>query len=257
MNIKSGMLSMAMLASLSGAAVAAPVTYTWDFAANQSCTAVPGNPVQLCDSDYNASTVVFAATTDNALKITARGYDLGATTSPTVLHVGTTIWTNPVTTPDKLWAKFNGSNLGADETGLGLNTPDGSDHEINKNNFIQLDLSALPANALSVDLKISSLQAGETATIWGSTTLGQPGTLLAEFTGPGAGGAAVTTFHYDLSKGRFLTVSSDPNVTNSNDVLIESGFLVTFKGPEPGTMALFGAGLAGAIAFRRRKKKAA
>ncbi len=206
-------------------APALAVPYTWDFAANASCAAVPSTPVSLCDSDYNANHLTFADGT-NTYSIVARGYNLGTGTSPTTLVIGTTTWTiAPMSPNDDLYAKFNGDNEGEDETGLGLSSPDlGGAHEIEKNNFIQLDLTGLPASTQSVDLLISSLQTGETATVWGSSTLGQPGLLLASFVGPGAGGSAVMSFHYDLSAGRYLTVSANPNFPLPNDVLIESGF---------------------------------
>ncbi len=200
-------------------------SFVWFFSsANPTCDAVPANPVNLCNSDYNAPTATFADTTAT-FDITARGYDLGTGTSPLTLIVGTTVWTVPSMSPNNdLWAKFDGGNLGADETGLGIANPNtGGNREIEKTNFIQLDLTSLPA-VQSVDLVISSLQSTETATVWGSNTLGQPGLLLATFVGPGAGGAAVVTFHYDLSAGPYLTVSANPNASGANNILIQSGF---------------------------------
>ena len=200
-------------------------SFVWFFSsANPTCDAVPANPVNLCNSDYNAPTATFADTTAT-FDITARGYDLGTGTSPLSLIVGTTVWTVPSMSPNNdLWAKFDGNNLGADETGLGVANPNtGGNREIEKTNFIQLDLTSLPA-VQSVDLVISSLQSTETATVWGSNTLGQPGLLLATFVGPGAGGAAVVTFHYDLSAGLYLTVSANPNQSGPNNILIQSGF---------------------------------
>jgi hypothetical protein len=200
-------------------------SYVWNFAANASCTAVPSSPVSLCDADYGSAEVVFQDTTSTYL-ITARGYDLGTATSPLSLVVGTTTWTIAPTTPnDHLWAKFNGIDLGVEETGLGIANPNtGADREIEKNNFAQLDLTALPPETQSVDLVISSIQSGETATVWASTTVGEPGLLLARYIGPLIGGAAVTTFHYDLSAGPYLSVSADPNQSGSNNILIGSGF---------------------------------
>ena len=53
----------------------------------------------------------------------------------------------------------------------------------------------------------------------------------------------------------------DPLTDDSNGldnvVLLDLGPAPVTSVPEPGTLALFGAGLAGAIAMRRRKKKAA
>ena len=201
-------------------------SFVWFFSsANPTCDAVPANPVNLCNSDYNAPVATFTDTTAT-FDITARGYDLGTGTSPLTLVVGTTVWTVPSMSPNNdLWAKFDGGNLGADETGLGVANPNtAGNREIEKTNFIQLDLTSLPADVQSVDLVISSLQSTETATVWGSNTLGQPGLLLATFVGPGAGGAAVVTFHYDLSAGLYLTVSANPNQSGANNVLIQSGF---------------------------------
>jgi hypothetical protein len=212
-----------MLMSLSGTAYAA--SYVWDFAANASCAAVPSSPVSLCDSDYGSPEILFQDTT-NTYFITARGYNLGSATSPLSLIVGTTTWTIPPMAPNSdLWAKFNGNNLGANETGLGIASPNNQgNHEIEPNNFVQLDLTGLPPNAQFIDLAISSLQTNETATVWGSSTVGEPGVLLASFTGPGSGGADVVTFHYDLSFGLYVSVSANPNQGGSNDNLIQSGF---------------------------------
>jgi hypothetical protein len=244
MTIKSGMLGLAMLAGLTGAVSAAPVTYTWNFSANVGCAAVTGNPVTLCNSDYNSGAVVFRDTA-NKYSITARGYDdLNAPTSPTTGQTWTTAY---AINDEELFGKFTSND--ATETGLGLvnQTPD---HEIDSHSFIQLDLSGLPTNLQSVDISISSLQSGESVTLWGSTQVNQPGTFLKEYVGTGN-----TVFHYDLKKGRYLSVSTDPNHDGTtNNVLIESGFKATV--PEPVTLVLFGTGLAGAAAMRRRKKRA-
>ena len=211
------------LLSLTGRSYAA--SFVWDFAANASCAAVPSSPVSLCDSDYNAPEVTFQDTTASYF-ITARGYDLGTGTSPLSLVVGTTTWSIPSMAPNSdLWAKFNGNNLGDNETGLGIAGPnDQGNREIEPNNFVQLDLTGLPPNAQFIDLTISSLQTSETATVWGSSMVGEPGVLLASFTGPGSGGADVVTFHYDLSSGLYLSVSANPNQAAPNDNLIQSGF---------------------------------
>jgi hypothetical protein len=221
--VLAGALTSLMLIGLSGTSYAA--SFVWDFAANAPCAPSPSSPASLCNSDYNASEVTFQDTTASYF-ITARGYDLGTGTSPLSLVVGTTTWTIPPMAPNSdLWAKFNGNNLGADETGLGIASPNNQgNHEIEPNNFVQLDLTGFPPNAQFIDLTISSLQTNETATVWGSSMVGEPGVLLASFTGPGSGGAAVDTFHYDLSSGLYVSVSANPNQASPNDNLIQSGF---------------------------------
>ena len=75
-------------------------SFVWSFSsANPTCDAVPANPVNLCNSDYNAPTATFADTTAT-FDITARGYDLGTGTSPLTLVVGTTMWTVPSMSPN-------------------------------------------------------------------------------------------------------------------------------------------------------------
>ncbi len=201
-----------------GQGIAHASTFTWDFAPGQKSTTF-GNTKTFAD-------------TQNKYNITARGYKLPNGQTSTIPKKGVS-WTNTYTANDNLYAKYTSTD--PQETGLGLvGTSDG---EINKNTFIQLDLTGLPKDTQYVDLVISSIQKGETATIWGSNHVGTPGSLLAELTG---NLGTIQTYRYDLSKGSYLSVSADPQYCGSNDILIQSRFTVktpTKKVPESSTLA--------------------
>lgn|GEM_PF-2661301 len=202
-----------------GQGIAHASTFTWNFAPGPTSTTF-------------GSTKTFKDT-QNQYSITASGYKLTSETSPDPNKV--TSWTPTFTTPNDLYGKYTGGDLKLEETGLGL-TGSG-DGEINKNSFIQLDLTALP-NAKYVDLTISSLQSGETATIWGSNSAGTPGSFVTELTGGKS--TAFQTYKYDLSKGSYLTVSADPKVKGSNDILIQSGLKVEIPQSVPESSSLIG-----------------
>ncbi len=222
-----------------GQGMAHASTFTWDFAPGQKSVTF-GNTKTFADAQ-------------NKYNITARGYKLpSGKTSPAPKNGAE--WTTTYTANNNLYGKYTSGDL--EETGLGL-TGSG-DGEINKNTFIQLDLTALPKDTEYIDLVISSIQKGETATIWGSNTVGKPGSLLAELTG---NLGTIQTYRYNLSKGSYLSVSADPNGSGSNDILIQSRFTIktpSRKVPESsslvGILAVSTYGVSSVLSRKLRKK---
>lgn len=218
-------------------------TFTWDFASS------PGN-------DFETNTQTFNDT-QSKYTITARGYSLGSATSLTP-GVGKT-WNTQYTANYDLFGKYSGGNLGKDETGLGLANND--DYEIDSNSFIQLDFSSLPTTTQYVDLVISSIQKGETATIWGSNSVGTPGAFLTELKNTnGSTSETIQTYQYDLSKGRYLSVSTDPSAHGGNDILIQSGLTAEIpihSVPEPSSeigLLVFSSFVSTGLMLKRSRK---
>jgi hypothetical protein len=82
-------------------------------------------------------------------------------------------YSRPFTLAD-MWEK----NQGPDEVGVGL--ADNVHHEISFSEFVQVNLSAIFAlHPQSVSLVVSSLNVDEAYDVWGSTTPGLRGQLLA------------------------------------------------------------------------------
>ena len=134
-------------------------------------------------------------------------------------------------------------NDGGDETGLGL--VGNSDHEIEPGDYIILNLTALSGDT-NFQLKIGSVQSGESYRIYGSTT-GVLGSFTSLFTGSlnntfFAVPAALSTYSY-------IGITAP-----TGDVLLMAASADTSKGeervPEPATFALAGSALA-ALYFMR------
>ncbi len=68
-----------------------------------------------------------------------------------------------------LYSKYTSGDPG--ETGLGMNTDLGNDHEIDVNHFIQLTLPTTPVYSLT-SIMLGSVQNGESAKIYWTTTSG-------------------------------------------------------------------------------------
>jgi hypothetical protein len=166
----------------------------------------------------------------------------------------------PVSTgTDPLFRKFTSGDPG--ETGLGLFNP-ASDHEIDANHFVQLDVSKFVSqNFSNLKLSIGSIQTGEGFILWGSNASGNAGTQLVagtDYTTSSSGDITnVSVANSVLSTYSFFSVSATaPLPGGTSDVLIMNGLSVQSI-PEPAfyqmSVLLGGGGLA-LLRARRRKR---
>lgn len=154
--------------------------------------------------------------------------------------------------PTDLYVKTNGG----DESGLGIANE--NDHEIDTNQFIQLDLSSLTSDGIfGGNLSIGSVQSGEGYAIYTSGTSGQIGDL--ELTGI----EDMTPFFVswtaaDPYVGITAWIPKDNNWRNQephSDVLVMSLDPNPSPTPEPASLLLMGTGLFGlAFVFRKYGK---
>lgn len=155
--------------------------------------------------------------------------------------------TSSQNTQENLSCKFE--SVG--ESGLGIFTT-GGDGEIDGNQFVQLDISAL--NASSLTLQIQSLQVGEGFSIVGSDTNGVFGTdPLASGTGNVSDVNSIRNVTFSTSgsgsKYEYIDITGGGNC-GGEDVLIDGP---TSPTPEPGTYLLMGTGLL-MLGFLMRRK---
>ncbi len=144
-----------------------------------------------------------------------------------------------------------GKCCGANETGLGLDGE--TDHEIDTNHFVQLDLTNLnnhvPPYTVTLVI-IQSLQSGEGFKIFGSNTAGSLGSnLLASGTG-GLTDTVTVTNSCGGGPCTYLDITAA-----SDNVLVDSLTATSTNAPtpEPGTLFMVMSGLGGLWCFRRRK----
>jgi hypothetical protein len=145
-----------------------------------------------------------------------------------------------------LYAKNGGS---ATERGLGLTGDPAGDNEIYYPNGIELSGFSGHISSVMIGSIQGSATNGETWAVWGSNN----GTSWTEL-GQGMGGLTENFQAASLSSYSDIIVS-DPSrtpYTNSNDIVLMSVTTV----PEPGTLALFGAGLLGCGLFITRRRRA-
>lgn len=154
--------------------------------------------------------------------------------------------------PYSQWCPGSGDlyakNGGPGEQGLGLTNDPYPYDEIGNPYGIYLN----PSQGYISSVQLGSVQSGETWSIWGSDNPnGYSWTLL----GSGMGGGTVNFTSPKLA-GYDQLIIADPYLYNlkggnSNDVVLESITTV----PEPGTLALFAAGLLGCALFLRRRAR--
>lgn len=190
----------------------------------------------------------------------APGYSLGTThTTFTQSGESLTLWsyTSAGCAGGAAWCAGTGDlyarNEGAaDEQGLGLTNDHYPYNEISYPNGIYVNLAnAGPAT----DVMIGSIQgtstSGETWAIWGSNN----GSTWTEL-GHGMGGGTVNFDDTSILSGYNQLIIADPTLTpylNSNDILLAS--ITTDAVPEPGTLALFAAGLLGCALLVARRRR--
>ena len=160
------------------------------------------------------------------------GSNLALGSSSTFTEGGISI-TAHASAGDSLYAK-----LGSGETGLGLLA--GKDFEITPGHFIQLGLPTSPISSLTL-VFLSSVQAGETATIYYSTVLGSLGSLVGTVTSD-------TSFDVSAYSTGFIGISA-----GTGNVLLESLTAEVRTAPDgASTIMLLGAALTTAGMIRRK-----
>jgi hypothetical protein len=228
------------LLSLGVAGLAQATTATWNFD-------VPLGDVGSATHTY------FDSTSGSNIPLTA--YGSTTATGPTTTTLGSTWGPTPpggFTNDTGAISAHNlfGKSSGFGETGLGLTGL--PSNEIQFTSFIQLDLAAAKsAGATDLHMGIGSMQAGEGYLLWGSNTLGTPGTLLKtslglpvvqDFDGP------------SFAAYRYFSISATAG--SPSDVLLLNGLTSTIVPLNPSVL-LLGTGLLGLIGlgWRRRKTK--
>lgn len=164
--------------------------------------------------------------------------DLGNSSTFTVSGVSITAYSDTFLTSGSshLFSKNQGSG---GEIGLGLTSDTSLQNEITIGHFIQLGLPTSPVSTLNLTF-LSSIQRGETAFIYYSTTLGSLGSKIATLTADGS---------YDVSA---YATGYIGITAGSGNVLLES-ISVDAKLPDGGsTMLLMGSALTVAGLIRRK-----
>lgn len=123
-----------------------------------------------------------------------------------------------------------------DETGLGIAAE--ADHEISGKEFVTFDISMLESLApSSLALSFESVQYGDSYSIWGSNTLGVPGTVLV------AAGTAdgVLVLVPNFMNYKYISVDAP-----TGDILVQG---IALNVPEPSSVSMLLMGLLGIAAL--------
>lgn len=164
---------------------------------------------------------------------------------PSPIAIGDS-WDPGALTRENLYEKYTSGDIS--ETGLGFTNT--TAHEIQVNNFIELDTAGVKAAGYSaMTLGIGSMQADEGFYLWGSNNLAGPLTLLYTALGlPDVQSVDIP----DFGKYQYFAVSATPpGVSGASDVLILNGAQAV---PIPGAVFLLGSGLVGLVGYGRSRK---
>jgi hypothetical protein len=230
MRIKTAALIIGIVLWMAAPAWAGTVTFSF-----ANCNVTSPSPLSgSCPGDLGTSQATFGSDSPSGYTVTASGYFTSSTSSPS----------------DNLYVKTSGG----DENGLGLVSED-SDHEINTNQFIQLNLSSL-ANAgfTGGTLTIGSVQSGEGYSIFTSNTAGVLGSLELSGTTDNSP-ISVSWSASDPILG--ITAYVPAQGSSGSDVLLTSLSASTPNNPtpEPASLALMGSGLIALAIVSRRYSK--
>ncbi|HTD47872.1 MAG TPA: PEP-CTERM sorting domain-containing protein [bacterium] len=201
-------------ALLGAPALASAAVIVFDFS---DCSEISGPPGFLCpNTDSTKTTLTY---TRSGLSITANGYN----TAGGGAH---------------LYVKQEGYG----ETGLGIAAD--VNHEINPYYVIDLNMTDLTNHGITSGiLNLESVQSGESYKVCEGHAPGSVGTVDCQ---AGSGGLN-DSIAIDWTSANYLIGITAP----TGNVLIASSIVVT---PEPATIALFGAGVAGLGLIRRPKR---
>jgi hypothetical protein len=154
-----------------------------------------------------------------------------------------------------------GKNAGGDEVGVGINSEPEGNHEIDKSEYITIDVSQVTSGSTSGRLYIGSVQSGEGFDLYGSNTLG---TLTGATTLLSNNLTDYPSYVNIPNWGTYKYLSVSENANNgSGDVLLSELVAVGLPNqqgpvPEPSTILLLCVGTGGlGLARRLRSRRAA
>jgi hypothetical protein len=190
-----------------GFSVAAQATtVTWNFLENGSDVTL-GNSATFTESGYT---------------LTAYGFNVSGNT------------------PTALYAK----NDGVGEQGLGI-ASDPLDHEINPTAYVQLFTTTTPASSLT-SLLLGSVQAGEIANIYVSSTLGSLGSFVGTVTSD-------TTFDISSYIGEYVGVTASGSSPDGLPNVLLGTVTGTVGVPDGGTTVMLLGGALMGLGLLKRK----